>query len=90
MGIAARALFKHFCDENPHLFKSIRVRFARPCYPGETLETLMWTTSSSRSQVVHFQVVVRERNVIVIDGGEFIYGTSSTTTTTSSSSSSKL
>lgn len=71
MGVATRALYKRYCRGDPALFKSIRVRFASPCFPGETLETVMW---ESGGNTVHFQTIVKERNVVVIDGGEFVHG----------------
>lgn len=69
MGVASRALYKHYCRGDPANFKSIRVRFASPCFPGETLETVMWESGNT----VFFQAIVKERNVVVIDGGEFIH-----------------
>ncbi|KAF1330504.1 Peroxisomal hydratase-dehydrogenase-epimerase, partial [Globisporangium splendens] len=70
MGFASRALYKRYCRGDPALFKSIRVRFASPTYPGETLETVMWDNGNT----VYFQTIVKERNVVVIDGGEFVHG----------------
>lgn len=69
MGVASRALYKRYCGGDPANFKSIRVRFASPCFPGETLETVMWESGST----VFFQTIVKERNMVVIDGGEFIH-----------------
>lgn len=69
MGVAARALYKRYCGGDPAKFKSIRVRFASPCFPGETLETVMWESGNT----VLFQTRVKERNVVVIDGGEFVH-----------------
>lgn len=67
MGIAARALYKHFCQGDPSRFKCIRVRFANVVYPGETLETRMW----QHGNTVYFQTIVKERNAVAIDGGQF-------------------
>ncbi|DAZ95577.1 TPA: hypothetical protein N0F65_006063 [Lagenidium giganteum] len=69
MGIATRALYKTFCGGDPRRFKTIRVRFASPCYPGETLETRMWRDGNR----VLFQVIVQERQKVIIDGGEFVF-----------------
>lgn len=68
MGFAARALYKTFCKGDPTSFKSIRVRFSSPTFPGDTLETQMWVVGAA----VHFRTLAKERNKVVIDGGEFI------------------
>lgn len=70
MGVATRALFHQFCGGDVARFKSVRVRFSSPCYPGETVETLMWQDGANR---VLFQARIKERNVVVIDGGEFFF-----------------
>ncbi|CEG46784.1 peroxisomal hydratase-dehydrogenase-epimerase [Plasmopara halstedii] len=70
MGIASRALFKQFCGGQVARFKSIRVRFSSPCYPGETIQTRMWQATGGR---ILFQAVVKERDVVILNGGEFIY-----------------
>jgi len=42
LGIASRAVLKVFGGNEAKSFHSIRVRFAKPVYPGQTLETQMW------------------------------------------------
>ncbi|RLN88320.1 hypothetical protein BBJ28_00009445 [Nothophytophthora sp. Chile5] len=69
MGVASQALYKQYCGGDPARFKSIRVRFSSPCYPGETIQTRMWQEGGK----VLFQAVVKERNVVIIDGGEFVF-----------------
>ena len=66
MGVAANAVYKNFCDGNPRRFRAIRVRFVKPCYPGETLTTRMWKQGNK----VVFQTLAKERNLIVLDAGE--------------------
>ncbi|CAH0482011.1 unnamed protein product [Peronospora belbahrii] len=70
MGVSSRALYKQFCGGDPKRFKSIRVRFSSPCYPGETIQTSMWQEGNGK---VLFQAVARERGVVIIDGGEFTF-----------------
>jgi len=57
-GYAGRAVLEYFCANNPDHLKSIRVRFTRHVFPGETIMTEMWRVSSTR---VLFQCRVAER-----------------------------
>ena len=65
-GFASRAVLKHYCDNEPACFKSIKARFSQPFYPGETLVTEMWQISPTR---IVFQCKAAERDVIVLMGG---------------------
>lgn len=44
-----------------------QARFSKPAFPGETLVTSMWKGKASGEVI--FQVKVKERGVVVLDGG---------------------
>ncbi|KAI7895141.1 uncharacterized protein EV154DRAFT_436916 [Mucor mucedo] len=61
-GISGKHVLKAFGNNDPETFKSIKARFAKHVFPGETLETSMWKEGNK----VIFQTRVVERDVIAI------------------------
>ncbi|KAI1295152.1 hypothetical protein EDD11_007966 [Mortierella claussenii] len=70
-GHAAHAVLKTFGGSSPNALKSITGRFTAPVYPGDTLVTNMWKVPADGKdqEKVVFQVVAKERNQIVVNGG---------------------
>lgn len=62
-GFVARHVLRTFGDNDPARFKSIKVRFAKHVFPGETLVTEMWKESDER---IVFRCKVKERDALVI------------------------
>ena len=61
-GYATRAVVRHMCGNDPARFKSVRVRFAKPVFPGETLRTEMWRTADG----VIFRTTAVERDAVAL------------------------
>ena len=47
-GFAGRAVLRTYCENDPAKFKSIKVRFSRPAWPGDTIVTQMWKEADDK------------------------------------------
>jgi len=62
-GNMGRAVIEGFCGNDPRKFRSIKVRFAAPVMPGETIVTDMWKESATD---ILCRARVKERDVAVV------------------------
>jgi 3-hydroxyacyl-CoA dehydrogenase/3a,7a,12a-trihydroxy-5b-cholest-24-enoyl-CoA hydratase len=56
-GYAVKHIIQTFCGNDVTLFKSVKVRFAKPVLPGQTIQTNMWLDKEAKR--VYFECKVR-------------------------------
>ncbi|KAJ8684258.1 hypothetical protein QAD02_020050 [Eretmocerus hayati] len=64
LGFSIRHVLQTFADGDSSLFKAMKVRFAKPVLPGQTLRTDMWRNGNR----IHFQTTAVENNSNVLTG----------------------
>lgn len=58
-------MLREYCDYDTSKFRSLKLRFSSPVYPGETIRTEMWRDGD----LVSFRSSVVERGVVVLNNG---------------------
>lgn len=69
-GNVGRAAIEAFAPGKPENFRSIKVRFAKPVFPGETIQVKMWKESPTD---VICEAFVKERDVKVISNARVTF-----------------
>ena len=64
-GMAARAILRECCANDPARLASLALRFSAPFYPGETLSVELWRRGAN----VHFRAMAAERGQVVLTHG---------------------
>ena len=67
MGVVCHALLRALGEYDAGAMRDVRLRFASPVYPGETVRTEMWRDGSVRARVI-------ERDTVVVNNGMVVLG----------------
>ncbi|MBM0206453.1 MaoC family dehydratase N-terminal domain-containing protein [Micromonospora sp. STR1s_5] len=62
MGVVTHAVLRVLADYRAERLRSIKLRFSKPVYPGETIRTEIWSDGRFRARLL-------ERDTVVIDDG---------------------
>lgn len=57
-GLAVKHILQTYCDNDASCFKAVKVRFAKPVIPGQTVQTSMWLEKENSGYRVYFECKV--------------------------------
>lgn len=63
-GVSVRAIIRQYANNDPSLFKAVKVRFTKPVYPGDTLKVEMWQEGNR----IYFRTLIADSGVEVLSG----------------------
>ncbi|SRR5579875_3897544 len=69
MAFVARVMVDALCDRDPVRLKRLRVRFARPVFPGQTINTLVWSDGGNDARRRYAFETYNPDGQVVIRGG---------------------
>jgi acyl dehydratase len=64
-GVAARAILRSCCGNDPTRIERFDVRFSSPVFPGEAITTRIWRDGN----LLSFECTIAERGATVIRNG---------------------
>lgn len=66
MALVAHGVIDHLCGGDPRKLKRLRVRYARPVLPGDTLTTIFWRLDDASAGVQYGLEAKRQDGTVVI------------------------
>lgn len=70
MAFASKAVLDSVCESDPARLKRLRVRFARPVFPGESLTTEGWIKAKDEDHTIYGFTTKNTRGSTVLTDGE--------------------
>jgi len=66
-GFVGRAVLRTYCENEPEKFKSIKVRFSRPAWPGDKIVTEIWKVDDNKL-IIRAKTKERPEEYILTNG----------------------